>query len=448
MSDVSSRDVSAVSPKAVWPWMDFEFDRLVAPLLYSPNGLMVHADQNRAYRFDENRTFPVGRPLAVMPGRRGALDRLVAAYHRAIETIVTAYPHDRRVRAVLSMPSALHEDLQASPHPADSRVHFMRMDVLPQTDGSVRVLETNANCPGALVVAGHVARRWREHLTTWGTRLPEPLAAEDPLWMGKWFTRVAEQETGELPSVVALLRQQGGNRMELDLVGAAFEGLGVRTIEADPREVEASPRGVRARGVEFAHAYLKVGLQEFCAMREHVRPFVDAVRGGRLFVQNRQLGRWVGDNKLCLALLSDPEFSTLFDKDDLALIAPSIPWSRNVGTCPLERVESIRRDPEGYVLKRPLDTRGRGVIVGCETESLLEWSTALDRARNEGWLVQQYCDTTEMETEPGTGATRKHDLALGAVNGSLSAAFVRAGGEPRLNIARTGHLHPLYLGFR
>ncbi|MFC9425711.1 hypothetical protein [Streptomyces sp. NPDC056987] len=110
----------------------------------------MHADQNRAYLFDADRTCPIGRPLTVLPGQRQVLARLVAAYHRAIEAIVAAYPYNQSVHEALSMPPALHEDLRVAPHPAGSRVHYIRMDVLPQTDGSVRVLETNANCPGVL----------------------------------------------------------------------------------------------------------------------------------------------------------------------------------------------------------------------------------------------------------------------------------------------------------
>ncbi|WP_406212043.1 hypothetical protein [Streptomyces canus] len=432
-------------PARSWPLLDADFDRRIAPVLDAPDGRLVQSDLDRAYLFTAERPVPYGRPLATEPGRREHLARFVASYHRAIETIVGAYPTDRRLRAILSMPPALRADLGAHPHPADTRVHFMRIDALPQPDGSLRILETNANCPGALVVAGLAARRWRHHLTTWGERLPEPLDGEDPLWMGRWFLRVAGEETGETPDTVALLRHEGGNRLELDLIRAAFEELGVRTVEGDPREVRAAPEGVLVRGVPLRHAYLKVGLQEFCAMRPDAGHFVGAVRAGELFVQNRQLGRWVGDNKLCLAVLSDPAFADLFDKDDLALLSPSVPWSRNAALLTPDLVTTIRRSPADYVLKRPLDTRGRGVVVGREIRDGAEWNSAVDLARREGWLVQEYCATPEIETETGSGETRGHDLALAAVNGVLSAAFLRSSEEARVNIARSGRLHPLYL---
>lgn len=434
----------AVPPRS-WPLLDAEFDRRVAPRLDAPDGRLVQHDLDRAYLFTAERPVPYGRPLAVRPGRREQLARFVAAYHRAIETVVAAYPDDRRLRAVLSMPPALRADLEARPHPADTRVHFLRVDALPQPDGSLRVLETNANCPGALVVAGLAARRWRSHLTTWGERLPEPLDGEDPLWMGRWFLRVAHRETHETPRTVALLRHEGGNRLELDLIRAAFEDLGVRVVEGDPREVRAARDGVEVRGVPLRHAYLKVGLQEFCAMRADAGEFVAAVRAGDLFVQNRQLGRWVGDNKLCLAVLSDPDFADLFDPDDLALLAPAVPWSRNLALLGPDLVGAVRSDRAGHVLKRPLDTRGRGVVVGRETRDDAEWNAAVDLARREGWLVQEYCATPEIETETGSGETRGHDLALGAVDGVLSAAFLRSSAEARVNIARSGRLHPLYL---
>lgn len=94
--------------------------------------------------------------------------------------------------------------------------------------------------------------------------------------------------------------------------------------------------------------------------------------GGGLFVPNGLFSRWVGDNTLCLAILSDPAFGDLFDERDVDLVGPAIPWSRNIARCPDEVVERIRHAPARYVLKRPLDACGRGVLsrkdsVRCQT---------------------------------------------------------------------------------
>ena len=62
----------------------------------------------------------------------------------------------------------------------------------------------------------------------------------------------------------------------------------------------------------FDTAYLKLGMREFGRLRRELASFVEAVRSGALFVQNGQRGRWIGDNKLCLAVLSDSRFRDPF----------------------------------------------------------------------------------------------------------------------------------------
>ncbi|MFI7382824.1 hypothetical protein [Streptomyces sp. NPDC049813] len=445
MPDTSLGEVDgATKPAAAhWPGFDTGFPARIDPLVRSTAGQRLHGELNQLFKKSDGAALPVGRPAVLGPGQRERLTEFVAAYHRMVETIVAAWRTDRRLRETLSMPDALTADLAAGAHPHDTRVHLARLDVLPQDDGTVKVLETNANCPGLLQFSGVAARAWRRFLDAHGHRPPEPLPAERELWMAQWFLRVAEAETGQRPAFVPLLREEGGNRWELDLLRDCFLALGVESREADLRELEQGPRGVLLDGRPVRHAYLKFGIQEFCRVRSQVEPFVRAVREGDLFVQNRQLGRWVGDNKLCLAVLSDPRFGGLFTERDRALVAPAIPWSRNIAHCPPETIDRIRRNPRDHVLKRPLDTRGRGVVIGRESDGRAQWKAAVGLACREGWLVQEYCPTPQIDSGDGAGPVR-HDLALGAINGELSAVFMRTSTQYRVNVARTGCLHPVF----
>ncbi|WP_344470505.1 hypothetical protein [Nonomuraea monospora] len=382
---------------------------------------------------------PAASPLCVRSGRREPLERLVAAYHRLIETVVAVYPQDERLREVLAWPAALRPEEFAGEAIAAGRVHVMRLDTMPQPDGGLKVLETNANCPGGMGVGG-LAARWRPLLTTGGLRLPPPLPGEAPHWVGRWLVEAAEQETGRRPDVVALLRPEGGHRTEFSRYLAALAGLGVRVVEADPREVRLAGDRVLVRGEAVRCAYAKIGMRDFARLRPELEPYVRAVRSGALFVQNGLHGRLIGDNKLCLAVLSDPRYADLFDPADLALVRGSIPWSRNLAACDAATVRLIRARPGDYVLKRPLDTRGRGVVVGLESR---DWATAVDAGLAGRWLVQSYCPAPVMRSPDG--ALLRHDLVLAAVNGRLAVAASRAAGGERLNIARGGLAHPVYL---
>ncbi|NNM32524.1 MAG: hypothetical protein HKO53_05640 [Gemmatimonadetes bacterium] len=369
------------------------------------------------------------------------------AYHRCIETIVREWASDGDLRQVLTMPEPLRRELERHEESGVQRVHLCRLDLLPSLDGGFKVLETNANCPGGLLYSGRASRAWRDVLLSAGAKLPDPMAHEDPHWMGRWFLEVALKDTGAVPARVALLRKEGGNRLELAAFAAVFRELGVESWEADPAECSRSGSGgLTVGGRATAHAYLKLGIQDFLGMRGRVGPFLDAVSSGELFVQNGLGGRWVGDNKLCLAVLSDPAFQHHFARADLDELRGRIPWSRNLALCGGEVLSRIRANPGEYVLKSPLDTRGRGVIVGREVSGSADWGRRVTDAAVNGWLVQEFCEAPEVETDFGSTETHKHDLALGAINGELQGAFMRSSSELRVNVARAGRMHPVFVG--
>ncbi|MDH3424145.1 MAG: hypothetical protein OEN00_14220, partial [Gemmatimonadota bacterium] len=254
-----------------------------------------------------------------------------------------------------------------------------------------------------------------------------------------------EQETGTRPDFLALLREEGGNRLELGDFAKHVEWEGLECAEVDPREIEYDGSyEPRVRGRAVTHAYQKLGMQPFQKLRADLDPFVHAVRDRALFVQNGQRGRWVGDDKLCLAVISDPAFRHLFDPEDYEVLQRHVPWSRNLKWVDDATFEDVRKDRSRFVLKRGLDTRGRGVVVGTGV-SEGEWEDAVERGRTEGWLVQEFHPTCWVERDFGAPVLQRHDLALGAINGKLTTLFMRSSGELRVNMARTGRMHPVFM---
>ncbi|MBD0673110.1 hypothetical protein [Streptomyces sp. CBMA156] len=422
-----------------WPGLDAAFTARVAALA----GTAEARELADSVVLNDGRTQQarrLGLPLRLRPGLRAELAALVAAYHRLIETIVTGYGRDPRLRDVLTLPEPLRAEAEAA---RDSRVHLLRLDLLPQPDGTLRVLETNANCPSGLYASGCGRSAWRPLLTRHGVGLPAPLPSETADWLGRWLTDTAERHTGRRPDTVAVLCPEGANRNDVLAYGDALTALGVRALHADPRELRTGPGGAAVlRGETVRCAYAKIGMQDLARLSGEVGPYLRAVREGTLFVQNGLRGRLVGDNKLCLAVLSDPAFADLFDPADYRRVHSAVPWSRNLARCDDATVRRIARDREHHVLKRPLDTRGRGVVIGPATGDA-QWQEAVERAGAEGWLVQEYLPSPRLRTTPD-GPAPRHDLALGAVDGRLAAAFVRTGHEERLSVAGSGSLHPLY----
>nr|BFD89314.1 hypothetical protein KitaXyl93_06740 [Kitasatospora sp. Xyl93] len=423
-----------------WAGVDEAFTRQVAAIGATAEGRAL-AESHTVGDPALGKARPLGLPLRLRPGLRAESEALVAACTRMLEAVVTAWEHDPRLRRVLTVPEPLGALAAAA---RDTRVHLLRLDLLPQPDGRWGVLETNANGPGGLAVVGRARAAWRPLLTRHGIDLPRPLPADDADWTGRWLLDLAERETGRRPDTVALLRPDRGGRNAVRSYEDGLRALGVRVLHADPRELRTGPDGgATLRGERLRHAYAKIPLRDLQHLFGDLGPYLRAVRERALFVQNGLRARLLGDNKLCLAVLSDPRFADLFDPADHRLVQPAVPWSRNLALCDGPTVRRIARDRGHYVLKRPLGSNGHGVVVGPDTDAAA-WADAVALATAEGWLVQEHLPSPRLRGG-ADGSTAHHDVAVGAVDGRLVSAFVRTGHDARLNIGLTGGLHPLYL---
>jgi hypothetical protein len=428
-----------------WPGLDVEFQRHVKKVAGTEEGLRFRNVLVQELAAVRAKRSPIGLPELVRRQFGAELRRFGRAYHRAIEVVTRAWRGSPDLRRLVHLPPELQKIVDASIGMSSSRVHLARLDLLLQPCGGFRVVETNANCPGALLSCGIAGRRWRALLEEHGLVAPVPLEYETPEWMASWLIRTAEEETGVAPELFVLLREEGGNRLELPGLAAQLRSLGVETLEADPRELTALRSGyVTLRGRTVLHAYWKVGIPELLRMLPRLERLVRALQERRLFVQNGFGARFIADNKLCLAALSDPRFDALFDPADLAIIRPRLPWSRNLALCTPAEIKRIRCRPEDYVLKRPLDTRGRGVVIGREVTSSVSWRNAVNYATEEEWLVQRFCVTTGLVDEAGPPSGRLHDLSLGLTNGRLVGAVIRSSRELRTNVALSGSAHPVF----
>ncbi len=105
----------------------------------------------------------------------------------------------------------------------------------------------------------------------------------------------------------------------------------------------------------------------------------------------------------------------------------------------------MRGERARYVLERGLDTRGDSVVVGEDVQQD-HWDAAVRVAAEEGWLVQEFHRTTWIERDFDAPEVQRHDLALGAINGELTTLFMRSSGELRVNMSRSGRMHPVFMG--
>ncbi|MET8546870.1 hypothetical protein ABZW03_40620 [Kitasatospora sp. NPDC004799] len=215
---------------ADWPGLDEAFTRRVAAIGRTAEGRALAATQTVGDPA-VHKARPLGLPLRLRPGLREELAAFVAAYHRMIETIVAAWAYDPRLRRVLTLPEPLRAQADAA---RDTRVHLLRLDLLPQPDGRLGVLETNANGPGGLAVVGRARAAWRPLLTRHGIDLPRPLPADEPAWTGRWLLDLAERHTDRRPDTVTLLYPHRADRNAVQSYEDGLRALGRSSASPGP----------------------------------------------------------------------------------------------------------------------------------------------------------------------------------------------------------------------
>ena len=146
------------------PGLDRDFQRALIEEGLAPDGKALRHRAEARFLYAEGKPFLLGPAQMVVPEMAEPLRQVTRTYHRAIEIIVEASVTDEAVRDVLSTPPALADDLASDTDPANRKVHICRLDLLPDPDGGVWIVETNANCPGGFGFAGICNRAWSELL--------------------------------------------------------------------------------------------------------------------------------------------------------------------------------------------------------------------------------------------------------------------------------------------
>lgn len=353
--------------------------------------------------------------------------------HSALEKIVLAHRNDSRVRDYLGVPKSLLDWIDFAPV-NDYRIDLCRPDLVGGEVDSARIVEFNANCPGGIVFVPAFAAMWREYPQV-GEALEQWEASNAAFEQRHWFPEfVLSTTAAPAGGPVAVFGKPGGNTLELKRMTELLTELGHPAGIKDPADRSWLDD-------EVGQGYLKYSVRAALSDMSRWRPFLDCLLDGRLCIVNPLPGRWIADNKLCLALMSDPRFDYLFTSLERKAIDLLIPHSRKVG----DGVESaeLLTDRTEWVIKGPYDTRGNAVYLGAE-HNQESWSEIVRKAADSGWLAQALIRParTELDGLPGY-----QDLSIVLAHGQWIGYMSRISPNLRVNVGQGGSVQ-LVVGHR
>jgi len=251
--------------------------------------------------------------------------------------------------------------------------------------------ETLAEIFTELPMMGQFARKYEVERYALSGKLLEALLQSYRDWGG----------SAQKPQIAIVDWETVPTWSEFEILQARFEGAGIPTLIADPRQLEWDGKSLVAEGKKIELVYRRVLINDMVSKPVECSALVKAYTAGAVCVANNFRCK-IPHVKAFFAVLTDEQNGGLFSLSERELIHKHIPWTRvvrDVSTAHYDRTVEllafIRQQRENLVLKPSDEYGGSGVTLGWET-SEAGWDEAIERAlaaKNGVWIVQERIPT-------------------------------------------------------
>ena len=396
-------------------------------------------------------------PHFVSPGQVRRIRGAVARLTRVLDRFCDAYPSDARLREELAVPDA--EDALIRIDPGFPRpLRICRLDAF-LSGYEVKFLEFNADSPAGIGYtdvlhdglrrAIDLPRVAAEFDTAYTPMLPELVAT---LLDAHRHVRARHPDLPEQPRL-ALIDVDGCPAVpEFRIVCRAAEDQGIEARIGTPDQLGYDGSLLHLDGEPIHIVYRRALLEDLAE-----GDLLAAVRDGRVACVNPFRAR-VANNKKLFALLEDPRFAHLVERDEREAIAATIPWTRilrdgrvTYGEWVVDLLQFVSDNRERLVLKPASDYGGHGVALGIETAQG-EWDAIIEeRAPRSDFIVQEYVPVPEEmfpTVEDGHVQMRlkRFNINPFGIGGSYAGMITRISDRAVINVTAGGGLLPSVVG--
>ena len=353
--------------------------------------------RRRGLFFGDRPICTVLRPRFLSPEQyehiRRRMSALLRAFDRALETAVA----DSEFRGQFALTEWEEALVQQDPG-FRSASPTSRIDTffLPDTD-QLLLTEYNTETPAAIAYNDVLTEVFyglpimREFLRAYQVR---PLPGRHNLTHALLDAYRQWSGRREAPRIAILDWREVPTYSEFVLFNDYFRSQGLRSVIADPREVEYRGGRLWAEGAPVDLIYKRVLLSELVDRGGLDHPVIRAV-GDRAVCMVNAFRCKILHKKASLAVLSDERNAGLFSAGERQAIDAHIPWTRRVEERrthyqgrPVDLIPFTVKERERFVLKPDDEYGGKGVVLGWDTPAT-DWERAVDTALRERAIVQE-----------------------------------------------------------
>jgi hypothetical protein len=350
-------------------------------------------------------------PLAALPDQMAYVNWVALTIQNAIKRLPELYLRDSKVRRILKLQPEEKEWLRRcwGPSHCDQNPVFGRLDAVadfgsPHWQDTLQFVEPNLSGIGGL----HLVPTAESIIADLIIPVLHGLDEELELDVCPDIRELLMQEAidhlkavGRPARTVCFVEPKyaGTGPDEQAALARHFEDrYGIRTVHADPAELE-----VRGREVYCESECIDVAYRDYpiCDLIELDHAGVDIRPMKTLFEQNRIISSVAGDfdHKSCWEILTDPSLTNkYFNADERRVFARHVLWTRVLADRRTLLPDGTKGELLAYaethqtnlVLKPNRDYGGHGVVIG-NAVSRANWETALEGAvaGKDAYVVQQ-----------------------------------------------------------
>jgi hypothetical protein len=252
----------------------------------------------------------------------------------------------------------------------------------------------------------------------------------------------------EKPSIAIVDWAGVSTGSEFYILQEYFESNGYPCKICDPNDLEYDGDVLRVGGFEIDIFFKRVIIHEFLLRNDESHPLYKAIERGAVCMANSFRSK-IPHKKSSFAILSDPKYSALFNRDELDAIRRHIPWTRRVRYGEVEYagdqvdlVEFIRHERKRFALKPNDDYGGKGIALGWES-SESAWDDAIENALATPYVVQERVEVEKTRIPlVRDGELHRETLLVDfdpfLFRGEVEGGMVRLSSEPIVNVSQGG----------